>query len=90
MSSVSSESFLGRLLSRLNGVKKTSQGWRALCPAHDDRHTSLSVWHWSTHYFRFGEGLVRNRRRDNEAILTERLVETCESSHCTTEERSSK
>ncbi|MDA8205335.1 MAG: toprim domain-containing protein, partial [Thermaerobacter sp.] len=31
------------LLSRLDKVKKTSDGWQALCPAHDDRNPSLSI-----------------------------------------------
>jgi hypothetical protein len=31
------------LLSRLQGVKKTKDGWIARCPAHDDRKPSLSI-----------------------------------------------
>lgn len=32
------------LLSRLEGVKRTGEGrWLARCPAHDDRHPSLSI-----------------------------------------------
>lgn len=31
------------LLARLWGVKKTSSGWQAKCPAHDDRKASLSI-----------------------------------------------
>jgi hypothetical protein len=32
------------LLSRLKGVRRTSHDrWRARCPAHDDRHPSLSI-----------------------------------------------
>lgn len=31
------------LLARLSGVKKSGKGWSAKCPAHDDRHSSLSV-----------------------------------------------
>ncbi|MFZ4773715.1 MAG: phage/plasmid primase, P4 family [Terrimicrobiaceae bacterium] len=31
------------ILSRLNGVKKTLNGWEAQCPAHDDNHASLSI-----------------------------------------------
>jgi len=32
------------VLSRLEGVRCTGQGrWIALCPAHDDRHPSLSI-----------------------------------------------
>jgi len=31
------------LLERLSGVRKTSTGWSARCPAHDDRHRSLSI-----------------------------------------------
>ncbi len=30
-------------LARLEGVRKTSGGWMALCPAHGDEHASLSV-----------------------------------------------
>lgn len=33
------------LLSRLDGVRRTSVGWIARCPAHDDRHPSLSISH---------------------------------------------
>src|SRR5262245_44351816 len=31
------------VLSRLEGVKQTPNGWDALCPAHDDHHPSLGV-----------------------------------------------
>jgi hypothetical protein len=31
------------LLTRLSSVRKTSNGWSARCPAHDDRHSSLSI-----------------------------------------------
>ncbi len=31
------------ILIRLHGVKKTTTGWSALCPAHSDQHASLSV-----------------------------------------------
>lgn len=31
------------LLSRLDGVRKTGNGWHARCPAHEDRSPSLSV-----------------------------------------------
>lgn len=31
------------LLSRLEGVRKSQNGWTARCPAHADRHASLSV-----------------------------------------------
>ena len=31
------------LLDRLDGVTKTTKGWQARCPAHDDRTASLSV-----------------------------------------------
>lgn len=31
------------LLSRLQGVKETKTGWISLCPAHDDKTTSLSI-----------------------------------------------
>ena len=30
-------------LSRLDGLRKTSRGWRACCPAHDDRNPSLDI-----------------------------------------------
>jgi len=32
-----------KLLSRLHGVSKSGDGWKAKCPAHDDRHSSLSI-----------------------------------------------
>jgi hypothetical protein len=31
------------VLERLNGVSETGDGWKALCPAHDDNDPSLSV-----------------------------------------------
>lgn len=34
---------LDRVLSRLEGVKRHGARWAARCPAHDDRHPSLSV-----------------------------------------------
>ncbi len=34
---------MNRILSRLNGVKPCGNGWKALCPAHDDRKPSLKV-----------------------------------------------
>jgi DNA primase (bacterial type) len=34
---------LENILSRLEGVAKTANGWQARCPAHDDRHASLSI-----------------------------------------------
>lgn len=34
---------LERVLERLEGVKRSGNGWKALCPAHDDRRASLSV-----------------------------------------------
>jgi hypothetical protein len=34
---------LNRVLERLKGVRKTSGGYKALCPAHDDHEPSLSV-----------------------------------------------
>jgi hypothetical protein len=33
------------LLASLKGVRPSGNGWTALCPAHDDRHNSLSVHH---------------------------------------------
>jgi hypothetical protein len=35
------------LLARLHGVARSGDGWTARCPAHDDRHGSLSVHHRS-------------------------------------------
>jgi hypothetical protein len=35
------------LLARLHGVARSGEGWTARCPAHDDRHSSLSVHHRS-------------------------------------------
>jgi hypothetical protein len=34
---------LQNVLSRLRGVRKDGKGWKALCPAHDDRKPSLKV-----------------------------------------------
>lgn len=34
---------LERLLSKLSDARKSGSGWSARCPAHDDRHASLSV-----------------------------------------------
>ena len=31
------------ILSRLEGVRPSGDGWTAKCPAHDDKHASLSV-----------------------------------------------
>jgi hypothetical protein len=31
------------VFSRLDGLKRTAHGWQARCPAHDDRHPSLSL-----------------------------------------------
>jgi hypothetical protein len=31
------------LLTRLNGVSRSGDGWTARCPAHEDRHNSLSI-----------------------------------------------
>src|SRR5262249_41665976 len=31
------------VLSRLRGVRKTAEGWDALCPAHDDQRPSLGI-----------------------------------------------
>jgi hypothetical protein len=31
------------ILSRLDGVRRTANGWVARCPAHDDRTPSLSI-----------------------------------------------
>jgi putative DNA primase/helicase len=34
---------MNSILSRLNGVKPCGNGWKALCPAHDDQKQSLHV-----------------------------------------------
>jgi len=34
---------LANVLERLNGVRKSGRGWTARCPAHGDRHPSLSI-----------------------------------------------
>lgn len=34
---------IGEFLNRLDGVQPTGSGWRARCPAHDDKSPSLSV-----------------------------------------------
>jgi hypothetical protein len=39
----SSGKALRRVLDRLDGVRPTTNGWTALCPAHDDHNPSLSV-----------------------------------------------
>jgi hypothetical protein len=31
------------LLSKLPGARKSGSGWSARCPAHEDRHASLSI-----------------------------------------------
>jgi 5S rRNA maturation endonuclease (ribonuclease M5) len=36
-------SAVDRFLERLQGVKPSDKGWEAKCPAHDDRHASLTV-----------------------------------------------
>ena len=41
--SVSQGSALHQVLSRLQGVKRSGTGYVALCPAHNDRHPSLSI-----------------------------------------------
>ena len=33
------------LLARLVGVSRSGDGWTARCPAHEDRHKSLSIHH---------------------------------------------
>jgi len=32
-----------QILSRLQGVTRNGDGWKALCPAHDDQTPSLSI-----------------------------------------------
>jgi hypothetical protein len=34
---------LDLVLTRLRRVRKSGAGWHALCPAHDDKHPSLSI-----------------------------------------------
>jgi hypothetical protein len=34
---------MNSILSRLNGVKPCGNGWKALCPAHDDQKQSLQT-----------------------------------------------
>jgi hypothetical protein len=34
---------LGRVLERLDHVEQTTRGYRARCPAHDDRQPSLAI-----------------------------------------------
>ena len=34
---------LQEVLSRVNGAQRCGDGWRALCPAHDDHNPSLSI-----------------------------------------------
>src|SRR5215472_1050860 len=34
---------LERILSRLRRVRRSGNGWTALCPAHNDNHPSLSI-----------------------------------------------
>ena len=41
--STASFASLAAVLNRLSGVKRVSTGWTARCPAHEDRHNSLSV-----------------------------------------------
>jgi hypothetical protein len=38
------------LLARLRGVARSGDGWTARCPAHDDRHNSLSIDHRDGHW----------------------------------------
>ena len=38
-----SDEVLDSVLSRLKNVRRTRSGWTACCPAHDDRHASLSI-----------------------------------------------
>ena len=33
------------ILTRLNGVRRSGEGWTAKCPAHEDKQSSLSVHH---------------------------------------------
>ena len=40
---VRNQESLHALLNRLESVKKVKDGWKARCPAHDDRDPSLSV-----------------------------------------------
>src|SRR5262245_19039601 len=38
------------LLARLTGVEPSGDGWTARCPAHEDRHNSLSAHHRDGHW----------------------------------------
>ena len=38
------------LLAQLKGVARSGDGWTARCPAHDDRHNSLSIHHRDGHW----------------------------------------
>lgn len=42
--SIASASHAVNILNRLGNVRRASRGWIAHCPAHDDRHPSLSIW----------------------------------------------
>lgn len=41
--SVGPETPIGRVLSKLQGVKRSEGGWVARCPAHGDKHQSLGI-----------------------------------------------
>lgn len=42
-SAIASGNPVESLLARLDGVRRTGRGWMAKCPAHPDRHASLSI-----------------------------------------------
>jgi hypothetical protein len=49
------------LLARLNGLSSSGDGWTARCPAHEDRHASLSIQN------RDGRWLIKWLHRDCQA-----------------------
>jgi hypothetical protein len=55
------------LLARLKGVEPSGDGWTARCPAHEDRHNSLSVHH------RDGRWLVKCHAGCNWRAITDAL-----------------
>jgi hypothetical protein len=40
---LANDELVSNFLSRLQGVKRQGRGWKAQCPAHEDRHASMSV-----------------------------------------------
>jgi 5S rRNA maturation endonuclease (ribonuclease M5) len=60
-------SAVDQFLSHLEGVKRTEKGWEAKCPAHDDRHASLTVTTGD-------DGRVLVKCHAGEGCPTERIV----------------